>query len=131
MIFPTLQSVSNMSPGILRDRRKMTYEMIAIGELIGDGLEILSERAARARITVAMKVLKEPLFMSFDKRAFKQILLNPLTHSVKFTLAGDSVTVIAGTVDGGVEVAVVDTGVGIAPDQLPTITEFSKRVRQI
>lgn len=39
---------------------------------------------------------------------------------MKFTLVGGSVTV---TADGGVEVIVSDIGVGIAADQLPTITE--------
>ena len=83
----------------------------------------MSERAAGKRITLTMKIPMEPLFVSLDKRAFKQILLNPLTNSVKFTLVGGSVTVTAGTADGGVEVIVSDSGVGIGADQLPTITE--------
>jgi len=65
---------------------RLHRETVAIGELIGDCVEIMSERAARKRITLTMKIPMEPLFVSLDKRAFKQILLNLLTNSVKFTL---------------------------------------------
>lgn len=102
---------------------RLHRETVAIGELIVDCVEIMSERAARKRITLTIKISTEPLFVSLNKRAFKQILLNLLTNSVKFTLDVGSVTVTASTADGGVEVTVADTGVGIAAEQLPTITE--------
>jgi len=92
-------------------RWRLHRKTVAIGELIGDWVEIMSERAACKRITLTIKISTEPLFVSLDKRAFKQLLLNLLTNSVKFTL------------DGGVEVTVADTAIGIAADQLPTITE--------
>ncbi len=60
-----------------------------------------------------------------DERRVKQILINLLTNAVKFTLEGGQVTVHAG-VDGsagnrdGLEIRVADTGIGMAPDKIPT-----------
>ena len=68
-----------------------------------------------------------------DERKFKQIVVNLLSNAVKFTPAGGSVTVRAHRVgpdaEAAVEVAVVDTGVGIAPeDQQALVFEEFRQV---
>ncbi|MEN2978743.1 HAMP domain-containing sensor histidine kinase [Tistrella bauzanensis] len=59
-----------------------------------------------------------------DQRAMKQILLNLLSNAVKFTPIGGSVTVQAGAAEeGGLLIAVVDTGIGIAPEDITRAME--------
>jgi two-component system cell cycle sensor histidine kinase PleC len=54
-----------------------------------------------------------------DQRAMKQVLLNLLSNAVKFTPIGGSVTVEARIAEeGGLTIAVVDTGIGIAPEDI-------------
>jgi cell cycle sensor histidine kinase DivJ len=60
----------------------------------------------------------EPLDVSADRRALKQITLNLLSNAVKFTPAGGTVTVTAETAGADLEVVVADTGVGIAPEDV-------------
>jgi len=50
-----------------------------------------------------------------DERAMKQILLNLVANALKFTEPGGSVTVSLALEQGGLELAVTDTGIGIAP----------------
>jgi signal transduction histidine kinase len=57
-----------------------------------------------------------------DSGKLKVIIKNLLSNAVKFTSAG-SVTVEARAQQGGVEVSVRDTGVGIAPEALLIIFE--------
>jgi signal transduction histidine kinase len=69
-----------------------------------------------------------------DERKVKQILLNLLSNAVKFTQDGGRVSVTASTVDGTVdppgdiEIAVTDTGVGIAPEDQVTIFQEFRQV---
>ena len=59
-----------------------------------------------------------------DERALRQVLLNLLSNAVKFTPRGGGVTVTAGLeADGGLAIAVRDTGIGIPADALARILE--------
>jgi signal transduction histidine kinase len=61
----------------------------------------------------------EPIFCLVDERLVRQILLNLLTNAIKFSHPGGKVTVTV-RADGakGIVVAVKDTGIGIAPDDI-------------
>jgi signal transduction histidine kinase len=60
-----------------------------------------------------------------DERKVRQITLNLLSNAVKFTPDGGRVDLRAQLVDGGIEIAVADTGIGIAPeDQAAVFEEF-------
>ncbi len=59
-----------------------------------------------------------------DPRWLRQILLNLLSNAVKFTPEGGTINLSASRAnDGGMEVYVKDTGVGVAPDVMPRIFE--------
>jgi signal transduction histidine kinase len=58
-----------------------------------------------------------------DDRKIKQVLLNLLTNAIKFTPAGGTVRLEAAVKDGPVELAVADTGIGIAEDDIARIME--------
>ena len=55
-----------------------------------------------------------------DERKFRQILLNLLSNAIKFTPAGGRVGVSARRANGALQLAVSDTGVGIAPEEQET-----------
>lgn len=57
-----------------------------------------------------------------DERKFKQILINLLSNAVKFTESGGRVTITAGaSPQEGYMVKVADTGIGIAPEDIPKV----------
>jgi PAS domain S-box-containing protein len=59
-----------------------------------------------------------------DSRAIKQVLVNLISNSIKFTPSGGRIEVrMARTADGGLTVAVTDTGRGIPAAVLPTLFE--------
>ena len=58
-----------------------------------------------------------------DSRKLKQVVINLLSNAVKFTPAGGRVTLRARALEHAVEIAVIDTGVGIALDQQALVFE--------
>ena len=95
---------------------------------------LVKERAGRRGLHLDLSVDPELGTLVADERKFKQILLNLLTNAVKFTPEGGRVTLTAARPDGQsgapemVEVAVSDTGVGIAPADQATIFEEFRQV---
>jgi PAS domain S-box-containing protein len=95
---------------------------------LDNALTLVRERAQRGG--VALRLETDPRLAAFrgDERKLKQVVLNLLSNAVKFTSNGGSVSVVAKQVDGAVEIAVRDTGVGIAPADQEAIFEAFRQV---
>ncbi len=94
-------------------------EPFALKPVVESCFQMFSLKAASASITLKSEVREDLVDTLADKRAFKQILINLLSNAIKFTQPGGSVTVSAREESGMVRVDVVDTGLGIAPDDIP------------
>jgi signal transduction histidine kinase/HAMP domain-containing protein len=106
-------------------RMELDVENFDVPAALGNAMTLVRERAQRHGITLGLDVAAEVGEMRADERKFKQILVNLLTNAVKFTPDGGKVDVRARLTDGGLEVAVRDTGIGIAPqDQAAVFEEF-------
>jgi len=81
-------------------------------QALANAMTLVRERAQTHGIRLVLDADAAIGDIRADQRKFKQILLNLLSNAVKFTPDGGSVTVRAVSVDGGIAVAVSDTGVG-------------------
>jgi signal transduction histidine kinase len=92
---------------------------------LSNAMTLVRERAQQHSIALDLKVDKDLTDFNADERKFKQIVLNLLSNAVKFTPDGGRVDVSAKLNGKAVEVAVTDTGIGIAPDdQQKVFAEF-------
>jgi GAF domain-containing protein len=92
---------------------------------ISNAMTLIRERAQRHGIQLGLNVDPRLAEFSADERKFKQILLNLLSNAVKFTPDGGRVDVSAKLDTTKVEIAVKDTGIGIATeDQEKVFAEF-------
>jgi len=95
---------------------------------IDNTLTLLRERAHRRGITLERAIDDRVGKISADERKVKQVLLNLLSNALKFTREGGRIGVRADLRDGAVEIAVTDTGVGIAPEDQATVFEEFRQV---
>ncbi len=93
-----------------------------------NAVTLVKERAARHGITLALDLDPRLGELVGDERKVKQVLLNLLSNAVKFTPEGGRISLKAGLTDGAVEIAVSDTGIGIAPEDQAAIFEEFRQV---
>jgi cell cycle sensor histidine kinase DivJ len=93
-------------------------ELFDLAEVAGQAVRFVKLGADRKGIVLKTAIAPECRTMFADKRAVKQMLVNLLTNGVKFTPRGGEVRVAAVRDDGGIELAVRDTGVGIGVEDL-------------
>ena len=95
---------------------------------IENALTLMRERAARRGQTLQRVVDERLGVIRADERKVKQVLLNLLSNAVKFTPEGGRIDVRAGLTEGVVEIAVTDTGIGIAPEDQEAVFEEFRQV---
>src|SRR5438132_8709698 len=83
---------------------------------LSNAMTLVRERAHRHAIALELEVDPQVGEFRADERKFKQILLNLLSNAVKFTPDGGRIVTRARLADGALEVAVCDTGIGIAKE---------------
>ncbi len=95
---------------------------------VAEVMALLSTRAESGGIQVEAEVAGDIPLLLADGRKIQQILTNVLSNAIKFTPAGGRITVSARRGEGGaLQVAVSDTGIGIAKQDLPTaISRFGQ-----
>ncbi|HMN31196.1 MAG TPA: ATP-binding protein [Caldilineaceae bacterium] len=111
----TLQSVDKRVLQPLQLQRTQ----ISLVRVIQGSVANFEPIAARLGIALTMKLPTPLPILYADEDRLIQVLTNLLDNALKFTPRGGSVTVEAGEEGDAVWVRVSDTGVGIAPDELP------------
>lgn len=104
-------------------RMELVKEVVAVSDVCESSLVLIKEQAAKKQIRLHCAIdVPQTRFLA-DPRRLKQILVNLLSNAVKFTPEGGSVElrVTTDTAQGTIAFAVSDTGIGIAPDQLPRL----------
>jgi signal transduction histidine kinase len=106
-------------------RMELDLEDFHLPVAIDNALTLVHERAARRGLTLTQHVDEQLGTFRGDERKIKQVLLNLLSNAIKFTPEGGTVEVRAQLKGEVVQIAVTDTGVGIAPaDQELVFEEF-------
>jgi signal transduction histidine kinase len=104
-------------------RMELDLATVNLPMLLDNCTTLVRERASRQGLALALDIEDDVGDWVADVRKVKQIVINLLSNAVKFTPAGGRVTLRARRLGHAVEIAVVDTGVGIAPDQQALVFE--------
>jgi len=104
-------------------RMELELSEVAVRDVLRSALSMHSERAERGGIALALTTEPDEITIDADERRLRQIVFNLLSNAIKFTPADGRIDVSARLDDGRVEIAVADTGPGIAAEDHATIFE--------
>jgi len=102
-------------------RASLAVEQSDLREVVADVSETAGMLGEDAHIRVATEIPSGPVLLPVDRHRIRELLLNLVTNAIKYTPAGGTIGLTLSDADGVVTVVVSDTGVGIAPGDLPHI----------
>ena len=103
-------------------RYELNEEAVALVHVVADCHHLLKLRATSRGITIH-EVFEQGMPRIWgDERATRQVVLNLLSNSIKFTPQGGEIWLKVGwTASGGQYLSVKDNGSGIAEDEIPIV----------
>ena len=106
-----------------------TFRPTDLAKLTAEVASNFESAADRARLTLSIECSPLPQAVYVDRDMWEKIVLNLLSNAFKFTFEGEIGVATRVSEDGAAaEIVVYDTGVGIAPGELPRLFERFHRV---
>jgi len=102
----------------------LNYDTFDAADVIRSSVKMIRPAADAADVSLDVNLdLDQALLIQADRRAVRQILLNLLSNSVKFSPKGGAVDIDAQAIDGDLELSVSDNGAGMSAEDLAQIGE--------
>ncbi len=101
-------------------------EVLSIPLVVDSAVRLISQHAEDCGVAVEQDIQEITHGLYADERKIMQVLTNLLSNAVKFTKTGGKVTIRVKCDSSGSNVfEIVDTGIGIAPEDIPkALTQF-------
>ncbi|HYF58587.1 MAG TPA: PAS domain-containing protein [Burkholderiaceae bacterium] len=115
---------------ISRGKIVLRTEPLDLGPAIESAAESIRPAAASRAQTLRVSPPATPITLVADRVRLAQVIENLLANAVKFTPEGGSIRVETERSGDSVEIRVVDSGVGLAPGQLPWVFELFAQADQ-
>ena len=95
-------------------------DKIEIPKIIRSAVKLVGQRAEQGGVKLELELADQLPVLRADERKLKQILVNLLSNAIKFTDAGGEVALwVWCRMDSGYVFQIIDTGIGIAPEDIP------------
>lgn len=109
-------------------RMRFDKEPVHLEGLLRESYEILRPQADQEQIKLEADIQQTLAPVMGDRNQLKRMLLNLITNAIKYNQAGGNVRAVLTRSDDGVEIQIIDSGVGIPEDQINNLFKRYYRV---
>ena len=106
---------------IITGKMALSLESLNVREVLSATIDAVRPVTQAKEVRLDAHLDPDVADVSADPHRLQQVFGNVLSNAVKFTRVGDVITVTLRSANGGAEIRVADTGVGIRPDVLPFV----------
>jgi PAS domain S-box-containing protein len=111
-----------------RNKMDLRLERITLEDAVKSAAETAAPSFEAAGVDLQVSLPSQPVNLSADLTRLAQVFSNLLSNSAKYTKKGGRVWLKAKREGSQVVVSVMDTGIGIPPESLPTIFDMFSQV---
>ena len=112
-----LQDLNRVEAGVINLERKPAI----VKDLLASTIKRLERQFEEKGVTIDLELEDDLPQITIDPDRIGQVLLNIVGNSLQYTPPGGKVTITAQEKDQEIHLAVKDTGIGIATDDLPSV----------
>jgi signal transduction histidine kinase/DNA-binding response OmpR family regulator len=113
---------------IISGKLRLDVRPVEIGSVIHASVDVVRPAAEAKELVLNVRLAAGPTTILADPDRVQQIVWNLLSNAVRFTPSRGTIEVTTASSSGDLEIAVKDSGVGIAAEHLPHVFE---RFRQV
>jgi signal transduction histidine kinase/ActR/RegA family two-component response regulator len=117
---------------LTRDSIELRLERVDLESVVESAMEAVRPVAEETHHDIQITLPRKPVHLHADPVRLSQVLTNLLTNACKYTPPGGHIALDAERRGGKVEVRVTDSGIGMAPELIPSAFEiFSQLERPV
>ena len=120
-----LLDASKLESGTLR----LDITAVDLRSLVDELREMMEPLAREKGLTLKERLAPQLPPVAADRAKLQRILLNLLSNALKFTPKGGTVEILAEQTDSHVRIAISDTGVGVAPEDMARLFDKYEQAR--
>jgi len=120
-----------LDSGLTEEEKPLDTEMLNIGEVLTDCVDLLSVRAAEKQQRLIYKMWPQPIVVQLNYQKLWRAFNNIIVNAIKFSQFNSEIKIDVVLQEGYVQIAVADAGIGIADADCERIFEVFSPAKRV